>query len=61
MPFVNLPEHIQKILRKMQFFRLTEHIVEVDLQHAMDIFDDVPLSQILDPFRDFLIQAVHLE
>ncbi len=56
-----VPEHIQKILRKMQFFRLTEHIVEVDLQHAMDIFDDVPLSQILDPFRDFLIQAVHLE
>ncbi|MHA1520934.1 MAG: hypothetical protein ACTSRK_12190 [Promethearchaeota archaeon] len=55
-----VPEHIQKILRKMQFFRLTEHIVEVDLRHAMEIFNDVPLSQILDPFREFLIQAIHL-
>ncbi|TFH31356.1 MAG: hypothetical protein E4G98_00190 [Promethearchaeota archaeon] len=56
-----VPEYIQKILRKMQFFRLTEHIVEVDLRHAMEIFDDVPLSAILDPFREFLIQAIHLE
>lgn len=57
----DVPNHIQEIIKKMQFFEFTSQVVEMDLQHSVEIFEDVALSQILNPFREFIIQAIEIE
>ncbi len=52
-----LPAEIIEIIRKMKFYEYTIRLLELNLEGAVYIFEDIPLSQILSPFREFLLKA----
>jgi len=55
-----LPNAIKEIIRKMRFYEYTVQILELNLRDRADIFDDLPLSQILRPFRNFIIKSIKI-
>ncbi|UYP46745.1 hypothetical protein NEF87_003030 [Candidatus Lokiarchaeum ossiferum] len=55
-----LPTNIKEIIRKLSFYEETVKILELDLKGRVDIFDDLPLSQILEPFRSFIIKSIKI-
>ncbi len=53
-----MPKEVKEIIHKMLFFENTVQLLEINLEGIVDIFEDLPLSQILTPFRDFLIKGM---
>ena len=53
-----LPNSIKKIVTKMKFYEFTLQILEFGLMENIDIFKKMPLSLILNPFRDIISDAI---
>ncbi|MHA1777815.1 MAG: tetratricopeptide repeat protein [Promethearchaeota archaeon] len=56
----DVPPEIQDKLKKYPFFQYTMHIVEFDLKHSLEFFDEIILSHILEPFRAFIMQSLKI-
>ncbi|MCF2138804.1 MAG: hypothetical protein K9W44_01955 [Candidatus Lokiarchaeota archaeon] len=54
----DVPLKIQEIIQKLDFFKYTVKIVESDLRQCIDLFEDLPFSHILAPFRNFIQQSL---
>jgi len=55
-----LPAKVIEIVRKMKFYEYTVHVLEFDLRDSAELFEDMALSQILDPYRAFMIKSLKL-
>ena len=54
----DLPEHVVNHMQKMKFLEHTRDLVDLGLADNVAIFLDLPLSQILSPFRLFILNAI---
>jgi tetratricopeptide (TPR) repeat protein len=53
-----LPEMVKEILVKMKFYNYTTQILDFGLMENVDLQDEIVLSQILDPYRAFIFNAI---
>ncbi|QEE15104.1 hypothetical protein DSAG12_00927 [Promethearchaeum syntrophicum] len=53
-----LPKNVKEIIKKMRFYDYTVQILELNLKDNADLFETIALSQILDPYRDFIIKSL---
>ncbi len=53
-----LPKHIKEIIKKMRFYEYTVQLLELNLRENADLFETMALSQILDPYREFIIKSL---
>ena len=50
----DLSKEMKEILVKMQFYQNTIQILDYGIENTRDTLKELPLSQILDPFREFI-------
>ena len=55
-----LPKNIKEIIKKMRFYDYTVQILELNLKDNADLFESIVLSQILDPYREFIIKSLKI-
>ena len=53
-----LPKNVKEIIKKMRFYDYTVQILELNLKDNADLFETIALSQVLDPYRDFIIKSL---
>ncbi|MHA1474810.1 MAG: hypothetical protein ACTSPA_01100 [Promethearchaeota archaeon] len=55
-----LPKNIKEIIKKMRFYDYTVQLLELNLRENADLFETIVLSQILDPYREFIIKSLKI-
>ena len=53
-----VPKSIKEIIKKMRFYEYTVQLLELNLRDNADILEGMVLSQILDPYREFIIKSL---
>ena len=53
-----LSSELKEIIRKMKFYKHTVQILELGLEENADIFEDLPLSIILNPHRELIFKSI---
>ena len=53
-----LPKNVKEIIKKMRFYDYTVQILELNLKDNADLFETIALSQILEPYRNFIIKSL---
>ena len=48
----------EEIILKLKFYKHTVQILELGLKENADIFEDLPLSIILNPHRDLIFKSI---
>ena len=55
-----VPKSIKEIIKKMKFYDYTVQLLELNLKDNADLLETMALSQILDPYREFIIKSLKL-
>ena len=55
-----LPKNVKEIIKKMRFYDYTVQLLELNLKDNADLFETMALSQILDPYREFIIKSLKI-
>ncbi len=55
-----IPKSIKEIIKKMKFYEYTVQLLELNLKDNADLLETMALSQILDPYREFIIKSLKL-
>jgi len=55
-----IPKSIKEIIKKMRFYDYTIQLLELNLKDNADLLETMVLSQILDPFREFIIKSLKI-
>ncbi len=55
-----VPKSIKEIIKKMRFYDYTVQLLELNLKDNADLLETMALSQILDPYREFIIKSLKL-
>jgi len=53
-----LPNDLKEIIIKLKFYKYTVQILELGLEENADIFEDIPLSIILNPHRELIFKSI---
>ncbi len=55
-----VPKSIKEIIKKMRFYDYTVQLLELNLKDNADLLETVVLSQILDPYREFIVKSLKI-
>lgn len=55
-----VPKSIKEIIKKMKFYDYTVQLLELNLKDNADLLETMALSQILDPYREFIIKSLKI-
>ena len=53
-----LPAEVVAIITKMKFYDFTQQVLKQNLRDQVESLKNMPLSQILSPFRDFIFKTI---
>ncbi len=55
-----VPKSIKEIIKKMRFYDYTVQLLELNLKDNTDLLETMVLSQILDPYREFIVKSLKI-
>jgi len=53
-----LNDEIKQIILKMKFYKFTIDLLEYNLNVIEDFMEDLPLSPVLNPFKEFIYKSI---
>ncbi|RLI62587.1 MAG: hypothetical protein DRO88_11690 [Promethearchaeia archaeon] len=55
-----LPKDVKEIIKKMKFYDYTVQLLELNLKDNADLIENMALSRVLDPYRDFIVKSLKI-